>query len=64
LRSFDGPADAFQCDADPTKIEIGDGDDTHSRYAVRLGEEHRAELAGADQTYPYRRVTVLSFPQF
>ena len=30
-------------------VEIGDADDVHAGRAARLGEEHRAELAGADQ---------------
>ena len=35
-------------------VEVGDGDDVHAGGGARLGEEHRAELAGADDADGHR----------
>ena len=48
------PADAPACVTGPLRIEIGNDRDLHARHRRRLVQEHRAELAGADQRDPHR----------
>jgi hypothetical protein len=43
------PAGGAQLVACPRHIEIGNADHVHAGRAAHLGEEHGAELAGADQ---------------
>jgi hypothetical protein len=48
------PADLAAAQHGLGGIEIGDGGDHQPRRGRHLGEEHRAEFAGADQADPYR----------
>ncbi len=47
------PAGARQRGLGPGRIEIGHRHDMEAGCAPRLGEEHGAELAGADQSDPH-----------
>jgi hypothetical protein len=44
----DGAAGGFR----PRRVEVGDGHHVEVRRTRDLGEEHRAELAGADEADP------------
>src|SRR3954447_23071440 len=44
-----GPADAGERGAGFADVEIGDAHDVEARNALGLRQQHRAELAGADQ---------------
>ena len=48
--SFLGPARKRQAFSGAIKVEIGDAKDVQAGRQTRLGEEHGAELAGADET--------------
>src|SRR3954468_12386316 len=52
-----GPADAVERGARPGDVEIGDAHDVEARKALGLRQEHRAELAGADQADANRAAT-------
>ena len=60
---FPGPAGLGEGAPGPPHIEIGDGQHVQSRRGARLGQEHGAELAGADETGPDRASRLGAFGQ-
>ena len=52
------PPDPMAREAGSVRVEVGDDGDFQAADRRHLREEHRAKLAGADETDPYRRTAV------
>jgi hypothetical protein len=52
------PPDPMTREARPVRVEVGDDGDFQAGDRRHLREEHRAKLAGADETDPHRRTAV------
>jgi hypothetical protein len=50
--AFGRPADTGQRGVCLGNVEVGHADDVHACDVAGLAEDHRAELAGTDQTHP------------